>query len=89
MPERPRWRNRKSSSGRVLAGVTINGKVVNIGNTNTAAIDTGTTLIGGPTATVDAIWGAVPNSVALTGDMSGYFSFRMYSLSICGGARQG
>ncbi|KAI0250110.1 aspartic peptidase domain-containing protein [Lactifluus subvellereus] len=54
--------------------VTVNGKTVNIGNTNTAAIDTGTTLIGGPTAAVNAIWGAVPNSVPLT-NMSGFYSF--------------
>ena len=63
----------------------MNGKNVNIGTTNTAAIDTGTTLIGAPTAAVDAIWDAVPKSVPLTGNMTGFFSYRMYFPSICGG----
>ncbi|KAI0250116.1 aspartic peptidase domain-containing protein [Lactifluus subvellereus] len=58
-----------------ISSVTVNGKTVNIGNTNTAAIDTGTTLIGGPTAAVNAIWGAVPNSVPLAGNMAGFFTF--------------
>ena len=59
----------------------MNGKTVNTGTGNTAAIDTGTTLIGAPTAAVNAIWGAVSGSVALTGNMSGFYSFRMYSFS--------
>ncbi|KAI0250118.1 aspartic peptidase domain-containing protein [Lactifluus subvellereus] len=58
-----------------ISSVTVNGKKINIGNTNTAVIDTGTTLIGGPTAAVNAIWGAVPNSVPLTGNMAGLFTF--------------
>ncbi|KAI0250106.1 aspartic peptidase domain-containing protein [Lactifluus subvellereus] len=58
-----------------ISSVTVNGKKANIGNTNTAAIDTGTTLIGGPTAAVVAIWGAVPNSAPLAGNMAGFFSF--------------
>jgi hypothetical protein len=75
-PVRLRQRHCKGSSGPVFAGVTVNGKAVNIGTQNTAAIDTGTTLIGGPTAAVDAIWAAVPNSAALSGNMTGFFSFR-------------
>ncbi|KAI0250122.1 aspartic peptidase domain-containing protein [Lactifluus subvellereus] len=57
-----------------ISSVTVNGKKVDIGNTTTAAIDTGTTLIGGPTAAVNAIWSAVPNSVPST-NMSGFFTF--------------
>jgi cathepsin D len=58
----------------------VGGNNVNIGPLNTAAIDTGTTLIGAPTAAVNAIWRAVPNSAALSGNMTGFFSFRPYSL---------
>jgi len=57
----------------------VDGKSVSIGSGNTAAIDTGTTLIGAPTAAVSAIWGAVSGSVALTGNMTGFNAFRMYS----------
>jgi hypothetical protein len=75
---------------RFLLAVTVDGKAVDIGNDNQAAIDTGTTLIGAPTAAVAAIWGAVPNSVPLTGNMTGFFSFRAYIISLFdGGTRQG
>jgi cathepsin D len=57
----------------------VGGNDVNVGGLNTAAIDTGTTLIGAPTAAVNAIWRAVPNSAALNGNMTGFFSFRPYS----------
>ena len=68
------------------SGVTVNGKSVNIGSTNTAAIDTGTTLIGAPTAAVSAIWGAVSGAVPLSGNMSGFYAFRMYSfVTLLGG----
>jgi cathepsin D len=60
-----------------VTGVIVNGKSVSLpsGDSAIAAIDTGTTLIGGPTAAVDAIWGAVSGSQALTGNLTGYFAF--------------
>jgi cathepsin D len=61
------------------SGVTVNGKSVSIGSDNSAAIDTGTTLIGAPTAAVNAIWGAVSGAVPLSGNMTGFYAFRMYS----------
>lgn len=67
-----------------MAGVLVNGKSVSLpsGDLAVAAIDTGTTLIGGPTAAVDAIWGAVPGAQPLSGNLDGYFSFRtFFSLS--------
>jgi hypothetical protein len=64
------------------SGVTVNGKSVSTGSANTAAIDTGTTLIGAPTAAVNAIWGAVSGAVALNGTMSGFYAFRMYSFRL-------
>jgi hypothetical protein len=57
----------------------VDGNSVSIGSGNTAAIDTGTTLIGAPTAAVTAIWAAVSGSVPLTGNMTGFNAFRMYS----------
>ena len=58
----------------------MNGKSVTIptGNSALAAIDTGTTLIGGPSAAVASIWAAVPGSRALTGQMAGFFGFRQF-----------
>jgi len=60
-----------------VSGANVNGNSVNIGtgSANTAAIDTGTTLIGAPTEAVNAIWGAVNGAVPLTGNMTGYYSF--------------
>ncbi|EKM54825.1 uncharacterized protein PHACADRAFT_258950 [Phanerochaete carnosa HHB-10118-sp] len=60
-----------------LSSVTVNGQSVSIstGAAAVSAIDTGTTLIGGPSDGVQAVWQAVPNSQALSGDMEGFFSF--------------
>ena len=58
----------------------MNGQSVSLpgGDLAVAAIDTGTTLIGGPTAAVDSIWGAVPGSQALDDNPPGYFAFRTF-----------
>jgi len=61
-----------------MSAVTVNGKSVGISTSADAglsAIDTGTTLIGGPTQGVDAIFAAIPGSQALTGQMAGFFAF--------------
>ena len=60
-------------------GVTVQGKNVQIatGSSALSAIDTGTTLIGGPTADVQSIWAAVPGSSPLSGNMAGFYGFRM------------
>ena len=58
----------------------MDGKSVTLpgGNLDLAAIDTGTSLIGAPTAAVNAIWGAVSGSVPLSGEQAGFFAFRTY-----------
>ena len=56
--------------------MTVQGNNVKIATGN-AAIDTGTTLIGGPSADVKNIWAAVPNSQPMDGFMEGFYSFRM------------
>ncbi|KAH8995236.1 acid protease [Lactarius hatsudake] len=60
-----------------VTGITVNGKSVSLpsGDLAVAAIDTGTTLIGGPTAAVKAVWAAVPGAVALDGNLAGFFAF--------------
>ena len=60
-----------------FTAVTAQGKSVPIstGNAALAAIDTGTTLIGGPTADVQSIWNAVGGSAIPS--MPGYYQFRM------------
>jgi hypothetical protein len=68
------------------SAVTVNGNSVNIGSANSAAIDTGTTLIGAPTNAVNAIWGAVSGAVPLSGNMSGFYAFRMYPFRLLGSA---
>lgn len=46
------------------------------GNSAMSAIDTGTTLIGGPTTDVQNIWAQVPGSTAMGGNMAGFYGFR-------------
>jgi len=52
----------------------LNGQSVNIGSSqdNSAAIDTGTTLVGGPTEAVQNLYGQIPGNVSLGGGMFGY-----------------
>ncbi|KAJ6625352.1 aspartyl protease [Mycena sp. CBHHK59/15] len=59
-----------------VSEITVQGNSVSVatGNAALAAIDTGTTLIGGPTADVNAIWNAIPGARALT-SMAGFFEF--------------
>ncbi|KAF8813965.1 acid protease [Phlegmacium glaucopus] len=59
-----------------LNGLTANGKSVPVsgGDNAVSAIDTGTTLIGGPTADVAALYSAIPGSAPSTAN-PGFFTF--------------
>ncbi|KAI0935368.1 hypothetical protein AcV7_003825 [Taiwanofungus camphoratus] len=60
-----------------VTGVTVQGQSVQIptGSSALAAIDTGTTLIGGPSQAVASIYSAIPGSQALNGQLEGFYSF--------------
>lgn len=65
-----------------ISEITVNGETVDIGSSSAnAAIDTGTTLIGGPSDAVSAIYAQIDNSQALTGQYSGYYAFRKCNAS--------
>lgn len=58
-----------------IGGITSQGKTINLGSSVNAAIDTGTTLIGGPASTVAAIYAAIPGSKAMSGSYAGYYEY--------------
>ncbi|OJA14051.1 hypothetical protein AZE42_05216, partial [Rhizopogon vesiculosus] len=59
-----------------VSSVTVQGKTVSVGTSSgLAAIDTGTTLIGAPTAIAASIWSQVPGSTELTGEYQGLYAF--------------
>ena len=43
-----------------------------------AAIDTGTTLIGGPSAVVSAVYAQIPGSQQFSDNLAGFYGFRMF-----------
>lgn len=52
------------------------------GSSALSAIDTGTTLIGGPSNAVQAIYSAIPGAQPLGGQMEGFFAFRKLMFAI-------
>lgn len=56
-----------------LQGITVGKNKLNPGGN--AAIDTGTSLIGGPTSAMSQIYAQIPNAEAGTGDLDGYYVF--------------
>ncbi|KAG1728181.1 aspartic peptidase domain-containing protein [Suillus paluster] len=58
-----------------LDSLTVQGNSISISSGTTAAIDTGTTNIAGPTSAIQAIYAQIPNSQPATGDWVGYYSF--------------
>ncbi|KAF9651450.1 aspartic peptidase A1 [Thelephora ganbajun] len=58
-----------------ISGITVNGKSVTLPSGNIAAIDTGTTLIGGPSAAVQAVYAQIPGSQPLSGNLAGFYGF--------------
>lgn len=61
-----------------IIAVAVNGKTVTLPSGNLAAIDTGTTLIGGPSAAVSAIYAQIPGSQQMAGNLAGFYGFRVF-----------
>lgn len=77
-----------SSTFSHLLGITVQGSTVSVTSSSSsgtgstlAAIDTGTTLIGGPTDLVAAIYTKIPGSQQGTGDLAGYYTYRAFRSS--------
>ncbi|KAI0351375.1 acid protease [Trametes cingulata] len=60
-----------------LSGLTVNGNSVTVGSGSAAyaAIDTGTTLVGGPQDVISALYAQIPGSQALSGQNAGYWTY--------------
>ncbi|KZT43237.1 acid protease [Sistotremastrum suecicum HHB10207 ss-3] len=59
-----------------ITSLVVQGQNISITAGNAlAAIDTGTTLIGGPPSIIAEIFAAIPGSAAGTGDYQGYFTY--------------
>ncbi|KAG2065643.1 acid protease [Suillus decipiens] len=58
-----------------LTTLTVQGNSISITSGTTAAIDTGTTNIGGPASSIEAIYAQIPNSQPATGEWEGYYSY--------------
>ncbi|KAI1795502.1 acid protease [Ganoderma leucocontextum] len=60
-----------------LSGATVQGKSVSVptGSAAASAIDTGTTLIGGPSGAVTAIYNAIDGAQPLGGQLQGFWAF--------------
>jgi cathepsin D len=50
-----------------MDSMTMQGSTISLGGSTTVAIDTGTTLIGGPSSIIAAIYAAIPGSEQMTG----------------------
>ena len=59
--------------------MTVQGNPVTIPTAGLAAIDTGTTLIGGPKTAVDDLFSQIQGSQPLDGSLNGFWAFRKYS----------
>ncbi|THH00463.1 hypothetical protein EW145_g7072 [Phellinidium pouzarii] len=60
-----------------LSELTVQGKSVTLtpGSTSYAAIDTGTTLVGGPSDAIAALYAQIPGSQPGSGNYEGYFEY--------------
>lgn len=60
-----------------MSELTVQGTSVALtsGSASYAAIDTGTTLVGGPSDVIAQFYAAIPNSQAGTGDYDGYYIY--------------
>lgn len=58
-----------------MAGLSVQGTQVALGQATQVAVDTGTTLIGGPAEAVAALYAAIPGSRAMSGNYENYYEY--------------
>lgn len=58
-----------------IASMSSQGQSISLGSATAAAIDTGTTLIGGPSDVVASIYAAIPGSQRMTGSYANYYEY--------------
>lgn len=60
-----------------MTQLTVNGNDVTLpsGSATFSAIDTGTTLVGGPASQISAIYAQIPGAQPGTGDLDGYYTY--------------
>ncbi|KAG6886123.1 hypothetical protein C0993_002642 [Termitomyces sp. T159_Od127] len=63
----------------VPSALTTNGQSISIpsGSDSYAAIDTGTTLVGGPSRYLNEFYSQIPGARPGTGNFEGYYTYRM------------
>ncbi|KAK8847400.1 hypothetical protein IAR55_005258 [Kwoniella newhampshirensis] len=58
-----------------IGSISMQGTAISLGSSNMAAIDTGTTLVGGPESIVASIYAAIPGSKRMTGSYAAYYEY--------------
>ncbi|RXK34701.1 hypothetical protein M231_08042 [Tremella mesenterica] len=58
-----------------IDSMSMQGTAISLGTSTAAAIDTGTTLIGGPSAIIAKIYAAIPGSKPMTGSYVNYYEY--------------
>jgi len=60
-----------------MTSMTVQGNAITLptGTDSYSAIDTGTTLVGGPTSSIQAIYAQIPGSAPATGNYEGYYTY--------------
>ncbi|ORX38818.1 aspartic peptidase domain-containing protein [Kockovaella imperatae] len=58
-----------------MDSMTIQGSNVNLGSSNLGAVDTGTTLIGGPAAIIAQLYASIPGSSQMGGSYGSYYEY--------------
>jgi cathepsin D len=60
-----------------MTSLAVNGNSISLpsGTASYSAIDTGTTLVGGPAAQIAALYAQIEGSTAGTGDLDGYYTY--------------
>jgi cathepsin D len=69
------------ASIKLFLAINVQGNSINLpsGKSSYAAIDTGTTLVGGPSKYISEIFAQIPGSSPGTGDFENYYTYRAFN----------